>query len=462
MPDPRIAAQPSPAHELPSYPAYQQCAAPWLDRIPTHWRPAPMKSVLARNDGGAWGDDDPVDGTIVLRSTEQTADGRWCIDNPATRSLTARERRETRLTAGDLVVTKSSGSALHIGKTSLVNNEVEALSCSFSNFMQRLRLRDGHEPRFFWYAMNSPVAREQFVYLSNSVTGLGNLNATLLGSVELPIPPANEQRAIAAFLDRETAKIDELVAKKERLIELLAEDRSATITRAVTRGLDADATMTKSSHPWIGETPTHWSQVALKKLVDPARPITYGIVQCGPNVPDGVPYIRPVDMSDEAGVDPESLQRTSHEIASTYRRSTVRPGDLVVSIGPSFGKVMIVPEELEGANLTQGTARVAAGRDAAPEFLYWCLRSYTAWAAWDSHCSGATFRSLTLTTLSECALPLPPLNEQCQIAEHLQGATAHLDSVTVVARNVVKRLHDLRTALISAAVTGKIDVREST
>lgn len=116
--------------------------------------------------------------------------------------------------------------------------------------------------------------------------------------------------------------------------------------------------------------------VPLKRLVDASRPITYGIVQAGADVYGGVPYIRPVDMSEHGGVvDPSELRTTSHEIAAQYRRSSVRCGDIVVSIGPSYGKTMVVPAELDGANLTQGTARVAPARDVDARYLRWSLRS---------------------------------------------------------------------------------------
>ena len=160
-------------------------------------------------------------------------DGNWKIDNPARRRLTAREASEARLVVGDLVVTKSSGSELHIGKTSIVDESVAALKTCFSNFMQRLRVALPNEGRYFWYLLNCPVAREQFVFLSSTTTGLGNLNGSILGAIRVPGASVGEQRAIAAFLDRETTRIDDLVRKKERLIELLQEKRNAIIAQAI-------------------------------------------------------------------------------------------------------------------------------------------------------------------------------------------------------------------------------------
>jgi type I restriction enzyme S subunit len=205
---------------------------------------------------------------------------------------------------------------------------------------------------------------------------------------------------------------------------------------------------------WLGEIPAHWAALALKRLVDPARPITYGIVQCGPDYPDGIRYIRPVDMKDEAGVEAEALQRTAPEIAAAYTRSTVHRGDIVVSIGPSFGKVMIVPDELDGANLTQGTARVAPGRDVVSRFLFWALRSESSRMAWDSFCSGATFRALTLEILESCELALPPTpDEQRAIAAFLDRETAQVDALVAEKERLIGLLREKRTALITRAVT---------
>ena len=208
---------------------------------------------------------------------------------------------------------------------------------------------------------------------------------------------------------------------------------------------------------WLGQIPEHWETPALKRLVDPTRPITYGIVQCGPDHPDGIPYVRPVDMHDERGVKVDDLQKTTPEIAAAYARSTIRPGDVVVSIGPSFGKAMIVPPELNGANLTQGTARVAPAPRVASPFLFWALRAESSRQAWDSYCSGATFRALTLETLGSCAVALPPLIEQRAIADFLDRETARIDALVAKKERLIELLQEKRTALISRAVTKGLD-----
>src|SRR5690606_24750285 len=132
-------------------------------------------------------------------------------DEPAMRKLSDSEIKAALLSEGDLVVTKSSGSSLHIGKTTLVTPEIAARRCCYSNFMQRIRVRETFVPSFAWYVMNNGISRVQFDVLSNSTTGLANLNGSMIGELLIPVPPVIDQRAIAAFLNRETAKIDTLI-----------------------------------------------------------------------------------------------------------------------------------------------------------------------------------------------------------------------------------------------------------
>lgn len=194
--------------------------------------------------------------------------------------------------------------------------------------------------------------------------------------------------------------------------------------------------------------------VPLKRLIDPVRPITYGIVQAGENVEGGVPYIRPVDMDGHRGVDPMSLRTTSPEIAAAYARSALQPGDVVVSIGPSFGKIMVVPQELDGANLTQGTARVALRSDVSSRFVVWSLQSQHAIDYWETSIGGATFRALNLGPLANTPIRLPSLIEQVAIADYLDRETARIDTLIEEQQRLIELLRERRDASVSAASEG--------
>ena len=210
----------------------------WLGKIPAHWEVKRTKMLLSRNEGGVWGKDFDDKGVVILRSTEQTIDGEWNIVEPAKRRITPSEYNTYRLMEGDLVVTKSSGSALHIGKTSIVTKDVEALNCCYSNFMQRLRVKQDIMPRYAWYVLNGEVGRKQFDYFSTTTTGLANLNGGIIGMVSLAFPSLLEQCAVITFLNRETARIDALIEKVEKSIILLREYRTSLISAAVTGKID--------------------------------------------------------------------------------------------------------------------------------------------------------------------------------------------------------------------------------
>ena len=220
----------------------------WLGDVPEHWTVEPFKRQIKRNDGGVWGSDpDGLNDAIVLRSTEQTVDGCWQIEDPAPRKLTESEVDYALLVEGDLLLTKSSGSSLHIGKTTLVTAEIAAMRCCYSNFMQRIRTKASFLPQLAWYAMNNDLVRRQFDLLSNSTTGLANLNSSIIRQIVVPVPPPAEQTQIVAFLDRETAKIDALIAEAQRAIDLLQERRTALISAAVTGQIDVRPTSERTA-----------------------------------------------------------------------------------------------------------------------------------------------------------------------------------------------------------------------
>ncbi len=209
---------------------------------------------------------------------------------------------------------------------------------------------------------------------------------------------------------------------------------------------------------WFGQVPGHWKLATLKRVVDPFRPITYGIVQAGPNIEGGVPYIRPADMTDENGVaSDDDILKTSDEIAESYSRSTIRTGDLVCSIGPSFGKVMVTPQSLDGANLTQGTARVAIHAPNDPRFFFWVLRSHSSFSQWESSVGGATFRALNLGPLAATSVLIPPIDEQHAIASFVDRETSKIDTLVSEQRRLVELLKEKRQAVISHAVTKGLD-----
>jgi type I restriction enzyme S subunit len=249
------------------------------------------------------------------------------------------------------------------------------------------------------------------------------------------------------------------VAKKEQLLALLQEKRIALITRAVTKGLDPNVPMKHSGVGWLEKIPVHWQVKRLWHLTPSDRRIMYGIVLPGPNVDDGVPIVKGGDVSSDR-LRLERLNRTTREIEAGYVRSRLRGGDLVYAIRGSIGEVAMVPDELEGANLTQDAARIAYTDATNGHWLLYALRSAAVFAQLEAGALGATISGINIRDLKRALVPVPPHAEQEAIAAFLDRQTAKIDVMIAKVREAIDFLEELRTALISAAVTGKIDVRD--
>jgi type I restriction enzyme S subunit len=448
----------SPAKELrrfKPYPAYKDSGIEWLGEIPAHWEVAPVyaryevalgkmldaKRVTGKFSGGYLRNVDVQWNAVNTEGLPEMDFAPW-------------ERERYLLRPGDLLVCEGG----EVGRTAIWRGEVD--ECFYQKAIHRVRAHSKEEsPRFFYYLMYTLAKRGVFVAGGNPNT-IDHLTAVQLRHYRLPFSPPPEQRAIAAFLDRETTRIDALVAKKERLIELLQEKRTALITGAVTKGLDPNASTKKSGVEWLGEIPAHWKVKRLVHLSDPSVPIVYGILLPGPRLSDGVPYIGAGDIPGHLGL--AELPRTTEEIAAQYPRSRIRAGEIVYAIRGSFGAVEVVPSELDGVNLSRDAARVAPRQSIVAQWLCWALRSETSQRQFGFYELGATITGVNIRDLKRILIPCPPSGEQSAIAAYLNRETAKLDALIAKVREAIDRLKELRISLISAAVTGKIDVREET
>ena len=191
--------------------------------------------------------------------------------------------------------------------------------------------------------------------------------------------------------------------------------------------------------------PEGWDFAALSDLVPRDKPIVYGIVQAGPEFPDGVPYIKSSNVG--AKIEPSSLSRTSPDIAQKYRRSVVRPGDIVFSLRGNIGQLSIVPECLPEANLTQGTARISTNARALNKFVAEALKSPNIQKRIDIVSKGSTFREISLEELRDLEIPLPPIPEQRKIAEILLTWDEALEKLSALRRAKQRSFDGLRQRL---------------
>jgi len=441
-----------------AYPNYKASGVEWLGEVPEHWGVKKVQFLSQRSEGGVWGEEPNFNetDTIVLRSTEQTVDGFWKIEEPALRSLDNYEKRKALLIAGDLLVTKASGSDFHIGKTTIVSTDIEKRGCCYSNFMQRIRLNFSEYPRFVWYFFNNSIVREQFQYYSNTTTGLQNLNPSLIGKVLLSLPPSSEQQSIVAYLDREVTKIDSLIAKKQRLLALLAERRTALISKAVTKGLDSKVKMKPSGVEWLGEVPEHWNTIRLKHLCQ----IRYGIGEPPEYVEDGVPLIRATNIN-EGKIETKNLVKVDPKDIPYSRIVWLKTGDIiVVRSGAYTGDSSIISEEFSGS--IAGFDMILSCTKVFSKFIsYGLLSKYLKDGQIYLQKLRAAQPHLNAEELGECLVFFPPPPEQRSIAAYLDRETAKIDALSAKVETIIERLKEYRTALISDAVTGKVDLREA-
>jgi type I restriction enzyme S subunit len=366
--------------------------------------------------------------------------------------LSKRDRLQLRLESGDLLVSEGGD----VGRSCLWAVELD--DCYFQNSVNRVRARDANLNRYLCYWMSTIKDKGYIDVLCNKST-IAHFTAEKVAAVPVPFPPSEEQTHIAAFLDAETATIDELVAEQRRLMDLLKEKRQAVISHAVTKGLNPNAPMKASGIEWLGEVPEHWEITPLKWLTDPERQIMYGIVLPGPDVGEGIPVLKGGNVK-PSRMNLASMARTTPEIEAPFARARLKAGDLVYAIRGTIGDCEPVPVELEAANITQDVARIALANGTCAGWARWTLLASAIREDLACGSLGAAVRGINIFDLKRVRIPTPPPTEQATIAAFLDTETTKLDTLTAEAQRAIDLLQERRTALISAAVTGQLDVRD--
>lgn len=433
------------------YPAYKDSGVEWLGMVPEGWEVVPVKVPLSIIGGTTPKSDNPDfwDGDIHWITPAD-------LSNLPDRFVRESGRRITELGLNSCGTTLVPAGAIALSTRAPIGSIAITKVDACTNQGCRLLLaKDSGLSGFFYYVLLS--TREQLNLLGRGSTFL-ELSGDQLGAFRVPLPSLPEQQAIVAFLDRETAKIDGLIEEQRRLIALLAEKRQATISHAVTKGLNPSARLKPSGVDWLGNIPEGWEVVPLKTCVS---------YQEGPGImaadfhDDGIPLLRIAGVRGRWAtlegcnyLDPELVaRRWSH-----FRLSI---GDLVISASASMGTVSEVDEKTSGSIPYTGLIRLAPDSSVLNRDF---LRAFVVSAPFAQQIelmkSGAMIQHYGPTHLSSVKLALPSLDEQERIASRIEAVGGELDSLTETATTAITLLQERRAALISAAVTGKIDVRE--
>lgn len=442
---------------FPAYPAYKDSTISWLGRVPSHWNVLRLKhacEVFPSNvDKHARDDEPPV---RLCNYTDVYYNERITADMPFMEA-TASEEQIARFTlrGGDTIITKDSETADDIAVAAYVPDDLPGVVCGYH--LSMVRPRGSTCGAFVKRLFDSIYAKARFAVAANGLTRVG-LGQYAVDNIDLPFPPVDEQRAIVAFLDRETAKIDALVEEQKRLIELLKEKRQAVISQAVTKGLDPSVPMKDSEVAWLGEVPESWKIAPLKRLCDLLKDGTH---LPPPRVTDGVPLlsVRNIQSGVFSTLDDDSL--ISEESYQELCRSFVpQVGDVLLAIvGATLGKTALVPTGLGRFHIQRSLAIFRPAARLASGWLHLLFQSNGFQSLlWESVGFSAQ-PGIYLGTLAEVRVPVPPADLQASIVHSVSEAVRALDDLVVQAEAAVSLLTERRSALISAAVTGKIDVR---
>jgi restriction endonuclease S subunit len=318
-----------------------------------------------------------------------------------------------------------------------------------------IRARPPMDAGYLSWALRSNTFVESVVAESVGVS-YPAIAPSVLGSLSVPMPPPAEQRAIADFLDRETAKIDALIATQERLIALLDEKRQATITHAVTKGLDPDAPMKESGDRFVGEIPEHWGLIALRHLL--SHPLAYGANEAGDQSDRDDPrFVRITDISSDGSLRYETFRSLPMEIAKPF---LLRDGDLLLArSGATVGKSFIYDQSWGQCCFAGYLIRARCNSALlASRLLHFFLASSAYWNWVNSNLIQATIQNISADRYAGLKVPVPPRGEQGAIIRHLDHVLPKIDHLRNRSETVIEHLRERRTALITAAVIGQIDV----
>lgn len=441
---------------FPTYELYSDSGHDVLGDVPSHWDVTRLGFLCDKIGSGKTpkgGSETYVNaGVLFVRSQNVYDDGLRLDDVVYITDQVDEEMSTSRVEAGDILLNITGAS---LGRTCLVPDDFEP--ANVNQHVCIIRMNDHQQREYVAMVMKAFLIKSQIDSCQNGAAREG-LNFEQIRKVWLALPPRDEQEAIATFLNAETSKIDALVAEQRRLVDLLKEKRQAVISHAVTKGLNPDAPMKPSGIQWLGDVPEHWEVAPLMRLTPNDRQIMYGIILPGPNVENGIPIVKGGDVKPHR-LTPVTLSRTTIEIESKYVRSRLRGGDIVYSIRGSIGDAELVPDELTDANITQDVARISPLSNIHGNWLLMAMRSSGVFSQLDQTASGATIRGINIFRLKRARIPVPPHKEQVAIAEMLEEKMETFSQLETAAERAIQLLQERRTALISAAVTGKIDVR---
>lgn len=449
---------------FPGYEKYRNSCEEWFGQLPSHWRIVPLRG-LAASQRNAFTDGDWIESPYItdegVRLIQTGNIGVGSYKEQGFRYVaesTFGALKCTEVNVGDVLICRL---AEPVGRACLAPN----LGCRMITSVDVCILKpECHVNSKFIVYMLSSAAYLGFMESRSRGGTRDRVSRSFLGSVRVAFPPLDEQAAIESFLDAETSKIDALVAEQRRLIELLKEKRQAVISHAVAKGLNPDAPMKPSGIEWLGDVPEHWEEVAVRRVLSrieqgrspqcysrPATDDEWGVLKSG---------------CVNHGVFCENNNKALPELFEPIADDEVRRGDVLMSRASGspelVGSTAFVYDVRPHLLLSDKTFRLRLNEKIDPEFFVATCKSHYLRGQIERSISGAEglANNLPQAHLRCFTVVVPPIREQRTIIHRINSECEQFDNLTIEAEIAIDLLQERHTALISAAVTGKIDVRE--
>ncbi len=432
------------------YENYKNSGIDWIGEVPEHWEKSKIKFETVINKK-ALSDNFPSDSEInYIDIGSVNTDGK--IENFQVIQFENAPSRARRIVdVGDTIV---STVRTYLKAIAFIDEVSSNLICStgFATLSPKRRLL----PKYLFFLMRSDSYVNEIVKRSTGVS-YPAVNASDVGKLDCLIPDEHTQGKIINFLDLKSFEIDSMISDKEKLIELLQEKRQATISEAVTKGLNPDVKRKDSGIEWIGEIPEHWDIISFKRLTEK---VIVGIAESTTDsyVDSGIPIVRSTNVKNST-ILTTSILYIDIELAEKNKSRYLHEGDLLTVRTGNAGVTAVVPKELNNSQCF--TMLISSLKDNVSPFYYcYFINSNIGNSYFDITAWGTAQKNISVPILQEMPVVIPPFKEQIKIVEWLNKKTQELDNLTNIINNQIAKLKEYRQSLISEAVTGKIDVRD--
>lgn len=423
------------------YPAYKPSGVDWLGQIPMHWEMPRIKlaAPLQNKKSGEKSVDIPY---IPLEFIESRSGRLLEVGNTA-----KVESIVNLFETNDVLFNKL--------RPYLAKVVLAPFNGSCSSELLVLRPNDKLVPKFsFYYLISDPVIKvvDSFTYGAK----MPRANSTQIADLPLVIPPIEEQRAIVAFLDGQTAVLDSLIAEKQALIRLLQEKRAAVIGTAVTQGLDPTVPMKDSGVEWIGRIPAHWEIKSFKRVTSR---VVVGIAEAATHAyaDNGVPIIRSTNVRLNRLLT-DDIFHIDQSFADKNRSKYIFAGDIVTVRTGNAGVSAVIPDWLDQSQCFTLLISTPLSKQNAKYYCY-LLNSDVGQVPFKLEGWGTAQVNISVPILQNVPVIEPSIDEQNKIVNHIEEETAQLDELITETEASIATLQEYRAALIASAVTGQIDVR---